>query len=360
MSEKLIRFSKWSLFIGAILIVYTLIGGLLMPLKTGISGSSKLKIRSGSLDTSVFELYNPVNDLQIEAVYLSKEGQLWRSDSSIKKGKQISAQFNVHLGTQKSGYADAFIRANYKHKDSFVWLYLANALWIEKSNSDTLSNALADVSIYDNTRIIDNVQGGFPNRIVLNESIRNLLYHVPMWFSMIFLLAVSMYYSIKYLRFGNIKDDWLSMSFLHVGILNGILGCITGALWARVTWQSWWPADDPKLNGVAIGMFMYFAYLVLRASLKDEYQKARIASVYNVLIFPIFMALIAIMPKLADNSLHPGAGGSVGFNNYDLDNTMRMYFYPAIIGWIGIFSFIAILRYRIERLQQHQLDNENE
>jgi hypothetical protein len=37
-----------------------------------------------------------------------------------------------------------------------------------------------------------------------------------------------------------------------------------------------------------------------------------------------------------------------------------MYFYPAIIGWIGIFSFIAILRYRIERLQQHQLDNENE
>ena len=181
-----------------------------------------------------------------------------------------------------------------------------------------------------------------------------------MWFSMMFLLAVSMFYSIRYLRFGNLSDDWISMSFLHVGILNGILGCITGSIWARVTWQSWWPSDDPKLNGVAIGMFMYFAYLLLRSSIKDDYQKARITSVYNVLIFPIFMALIAIMPKLADNSLHPGTGGSVGFNKYDLDNTLRMFFYPAILGWISIFSFIAILRYRIERLNQHQLDLENE
>lgn len=360
MNEKLIKRSKWLLVLGAILVVYTLIGGLLIPLKTGVSGSDKLKIKSTVLDSVKFEIYNPVPELIIEGAYLSKSDQIWKSQSVYNYGKTLIATFDVSLGDQKSGYADAFIRGQFQGQDSFVWLYLSNALWIEKSANDSTSNAIADPSILDNTRIIDEVQGGFPNRVVLNESIRNLLYHVPMWFSMMFLLAVSMYFSIKYLRFGHLKDDWISMSFLHVGILNGILGCITGSIWARVTWMSWWPADDPKLNGVAIGMFMYFAYLVLRASIKDEYQKARIASVYNVLVFPIFMALIAIMPKLADNSLHPGTGGSVGFNKYDLDNTLRIFFYPAILGWIAIFSFIAILRYRIERIHQRQLDLDNE
>ena len=360
MNERFLKKSNWLLILGAILVVYTLIGGLLIPLKTGIAGTNKFKINSANIDSVGFELYNPVSDINISEVYLSKEGQLWKSEETNKDGKWIQATFNVSLGNQKSGYADAFVRGSYRHKDSFVWMFLANAIWIEKSQNDTISTAIANTEYLSNTHIIDDVQSGFPNRIVLNESIRNLLYHVPMWFSMMFLLAVSMFYSIRYLRFGNLSDDWISMSFLHVGILNGILGCITGSIWARVTWQSWWPSDDPKLNGVAIGMFMYFAYLLLRSSIKDDYQKARITSVYNVLIFPIFMALIAIMPKLADNSLHPGTGGSVGFNKYDLDNTLRMFFYPAILGWISIFSFIAILRYRIERLNQHQLDLENE
>lgn len=360
MNERFLKKSNWLLILGAILVVYTLIGGLLIPLKTGIAGTNKFKINSAIIDSVGFELYNPVSDINISEVYLSKEGQLWKSEETNKDGKWVQATFNVSLGNQKSGYADAFVRGSYRHKDSFVWMFLANAIWIEKSQNDTISTAIANTEYLSNTHIIDDVQSGFPNRIVLNESIRNLLYHVPMWFSMMFLLAVSMFYSIRYLRFGNLSDDWISMSFLHVGILNGILGCITGSIWARVTWQSWWPSDDPKLNGVAIGMFMYFAYLLLRSSIKDDYQKARITSVYNVLIFPIFMALIAIMPKLADNSLHPGTGGSVGFNKYDLDNTLRMFFYPAILGWIAIFSFIAILRYRIERLNQHQLDLENE
>ena len=360
MNEGFLKKSNWLLILGAILVVYTLIGGLLIPLKTGIAGTNKFKINSANIDSVGFELYNPVSDINISEVYLSKEGELWKSEETNKDGKWVQATFNVSLGNQKSGYADAFVRGSYRHKDSFVWMFLANAIWIEKSQNDTISTAIANTEYLSNTHIIDDVQSGFPNRIVLNESIRNLLYHVPMWFSMMFLLAVSMFYSIRYLRFGNLSDDWISMSFLHVGILNGILGCITGSIWARVTWQSWWPSDDPKLNGVAIGMFMYFAYLLLRSSIKDDYQKARITSVYNVLIFPIFMALIAIMPKLADNSLHPGTGGSVGFNKYDLDNTLRMFFYPAILGWISIFSFIAILRYRIERLNQHQLDLENE
>ena len=186
---------------------------------------------------------------------------------------------------------------------------------------------------------------------ITNETIRNLFYHVPMWFTMIFLLGLSMFYAIKYLRNGKVDDDLRSHSLIQVGILTGILGCLTGSVWASVTWGQWWPRD-PKLNGVAIGMIMYFAYLLLRNGIRDEHQKARVSSVYNIFIYPIFISLIVIMPKLAGESLHPGAGGSVGFIKYDLDNTMRMYFYPAIIGWICIFMWLASLQYRYKKLIQ--------
>jgi heme exporter protein C len=363
MSENWIKSSRWFLIMGALLVSYTLIGGLLTPLKTGITAANRNAITSNKDEEVAFDIYNLNAAFSLDFVLLSKNGTFWRSHAAKIKNNQVMANFNVRLGVQESGYTDVFIRGSLGRKEK-VWMYLANGFWIEKNPSDSLpiSNALspADMKAFKNTVIIDKVQEGFPNRMVLNESIRNLLYHVPMWFSMMFLLAVSMFYAIRYLKFQQQQDDWLSMSFLHVGLLNGILGCITGSLWARVTWQSWWPADDPKLNGVAMGMFMYFAYLILRGSIKDEYQKAKLASIYNILVFPIFMALIAIMPKLADNSLHPGTGGSVGFNNYDLDNTLRLYFYPAIVGWILIFSFIAILRFRIEKIKQTQLDTDIE
>jgi len=96
--------------------------------------------------------------------------------------------------------------------------------------------------------------------------------------------------------------------------------------------------------------------LLLRSTLSDPYQRARITSVYSVFIFPIFIALIVIMPKLSPNSLHPGSGGTVGFNKYDLDSTMRLFFYPAVIGWIALFYWIANLRLRIAHLTEKQLN----
>ena len=106
-------------------------------------------------------------------------------------------------------------------------------------------------------------------------------------------------------------------------------------------------------------MTMYFAYLILRNTLKHEsHQKARISSVYGIMVYPIFIALIAIMPKLAAVSLHPGSGDTVGFNNYDLNNTLRLFFYPAVLGWIGVFGYLAILRIRLEILKKKKIENE--
>ena len=141
--------------------------------------------------------------------------------------------------------------------------------------------------------------GEVPRQPILNESIRNVYFHVPLWFAMIILMFTSMIFSIRFLKSNDLEYDKKAVEFANVAILFGILGCATGSIWANFTWSDPWP-NDPKLNSVAVSMLMYFAYLVLRGSFDDEQRRARISAVYNILAFAIFLPLIFILPRLTD------------------------------------------------------------
>ncbi len=198
--------------------------------------------------------------------------------------------------------------------------------------------------------IVMGLNGKVPRQAILNETVRNLYFHVTMWFGMIFLLIASVYHSVKYLQTADLSHDHKSNAYVETGLIFAVLGLITGSIWAKFTWGAWW-TNDPKLNSVAIGMLIYLAYLLVRSSLPDEQHKARISNVYNIFAFVIFMVLIWILPRLTD-SLHPGNGGNPGFNSMDLDNRMRMVFYPAIIGWTLLGFWIAQLKIRIKNIEE--------
>ncbi|QDH78178.1 ABC transporter permease [Echinicola soli] len=189
-----------------------------------------------------------------------------------------------------------------------------------------------------------------PRLPILNETIRALHFHVTMWFGMIIMLVVAVIYSVKYLRSGNLQDDDIAIEFTNAAILFGVLGIVTGMLWAKFTWGDYW-SGDPKQNAAAIGLLIYFAYLILRNSLVDVHQRARIGAVYNIFAFAAFIPLIFVLPRLTD-SLHPGNGGNPGFNAYDLDSNLRMVFYPAIIAWTLLGVWLASLRIRAKRLER--------
>lgn len=195
-----------------------------------------------------------------------------------------------------------------------------------------------------------------PAQPILHETIRNLYFHVPMWFSMITILGISATYSIKYLNNSLHDHDIIASQAANTGMLLGTLGLTTGSLWAKFTWGAFW-VSDVKLNGVAISMLIYLAYFILRGSVDEEQKRARISAVYNIFAFILFIVFIMILPRMND-SLHPGNGGNPGFNKYDLDSTMRMVFYPAVIGWILIALWILQLRVRITRLVYKSLFNE--
>ncbi len=189
-----------------------------------------------------------------------------------------------------------------------------------------------------------------PRLPILNETIRALHFHVTMWFGMILMLLVAVVYSVKYLRSNDPRHDDVAIEFTNAAILFGVLGILTGMLWAKFTWGDYW-SGDPKQNASAIGLLMYFAYLILRGSLNDPQQRGRIGAVYNIFAFAAFIPLIFVLPRLTD-SLHPGNGGNPGFNAYDLDSKLRMVFYPAIVGWTLLGTWIATVRVRIRKVER--------
>ena len=187
-----------------------------------------------------------------------------------------------------------------------------------------------------------------PQLPILHESIRNLFFHVTIWFAMIILMASSLIYGIKYLRTNNIDFDIKAEKCAITGIFLGIIGLITGSIWAKNTWGAWW-VNDAKLNGAAATMLVYLAYMVLRSSIDDETKRARISSVYGIFSFVMMLVFIMILPRLTV-SLHPGNGGNPGFNAYDLDNNMRKLFYPAIIAQTLLGVWITEILVRLQRL----------
>lgn len=197
----------------------------------------------------------------------------------------------------------------------------------------------------------------------LQETIRNLFFHVCMWFGMMILFTISFIQAIKYLRTNNIKHDIASRQFVGTGILFGILGYATGSIWMSYTWAD--PnnpayasfssiAREPKLIGAAIALLVYAAYLVLRDSIQDLDKKARISAVYNIFAYAMLFPSIWIIPRLLP-SLHPGREGNPALNFNDIDNNMRMVFYPAVIGWSLLGVWITTLKIRLKLLQEQKL-----
>ncbi|WP_018626447.1 cytochrome c biogenesis protein CcsA [Niabella aurantiaca] len=202
-----------------------------------------------------------------------------------------------------------------------------------------------------------------PNLPILGETSRNLFYHVGMWAAMMVLFVCSLVHSIRYLRTMNLKYDIAAKNYATVGIFFGLLGYATGAIWASYTWadpnnpafQSFSAvAREPKLIGTAVGLLIYFAYLILRDSINDLDKRARVSAVYNIFAFAMLFPTIFIVPRLLP-SLHPGQEGNPALNFNDVSSQMRMVEFPAFIGWALLGVWIATLKIRINLLKEKSL-----
>lgn len=202
-----------------------------------------------------------------------------------------------------------------------------------------------------------------PRLPALQETIRNLYFHVGMWMAMMTVFTCSFVQAIRYLRTNKLKYDIYSRQYSSVGIVFGFLGYTTGAIWMSYTWAD--PnnptaasfssiAREPKLIGTAIALLIYLAYHILRDSIQDMDKKARVSAVYNIFAYAMLFPSIWIVPRLLP-SLHPGQDGNPALNLKDVSPMMRIVEFPAFIGWALLGVWITTLKIRLNLLKEKNL-----
>ncbi|MEI6312823.1 MAG: cytochrome c biogenesis protein CcsA [Bacteroidota bacterium] len=347
----------WWKIVGLIFLTIIIIGGLYLPLNPGIINTTPDTVAIGEQVELKIQTYNATfskEDNHIQAYIKSKKHILQADTAFVIDANQVAAIFTIPYEIDSISLTNTSFDIIVLDEEHGT-LTERNAIQVQNTNIEALD--MKSVQSATAPTVLKAKKFGFPNREILQESIRNLFFHVPMWFGMVFLLFFSFISSILYLGKNENKFDIYAASAAEGGLLFGTLGIITGMCWATFTWGAPWP-NDPKLNGAAIAMLIYIAYAILRKSISDPIRKAKVSAVYNIFAFFIYLAFVFIYPRLTD-SLHPGNGGNPAFSNADLDNRLRMFFYPAVMGWSILGFWLVSLKIRYKFAHQKLIEIES-
>lgn len=344
-------YHNWWKLLGVLIFGYVLIGGMTKPLNPGITSISPDRADAGenvTIDITGYNTHFKEGEyhawIKLDSTHLLKAVSVAPIDDNLLK-----ASFGIPSNMPNEKEFNYATIITYSSKDGAA---------VRPSKFQISNGSFGEDPAWQEDLGMDLIQPAgirFPFRTILDETIRNTFFHVALWLAMIILLLAGLFHAVQYLRFKNLRNDMLSAGFNRVAIFFGILGLITGSIWARFAWGTWWTTDI-KLNMSAIAMLIYLAYLILRSSTIDYEKRARLSAVYSLFSFAILIPLIFVIPRMTD-SLHPGNGGNPALGGEDLDNTLRLFFYPSIIALILIGTWIATLLYRSDWLEYNALQD---
>ncbi len=177
-----------------------------------------------------------------------------------------------------------------------------------------------------------------PTERVMGDVQRIFYFHVGIAWIGGLALFVTFISSILYLWRGEQrKHDIVASSSVEIGVVFGLLTIISGMLWARPVWNTWW-TWDPRLTTTAITLFIYVAYLMLRGAVEDPQRRARFAAVYGVIAFA--SVPITFFATRWWNTIHPDLFSQGDFP--PLAPIMRISMFVAL----GAFSLLYVLLMR--------------
>ena len=192
----------------------------------------------------------------------------------------------------------------------------------------------------------------------LGDKARIIYLHVPMsWISVLAFLT-SMVYSIRYLRTRDIELDIKAYSAAEIGFMFCILATVTGSLWAKFNWGSFWNWD-PRETSIFILLLIYGAYFSLRSAIENPEQKAKLSSVYSIIAFVTVPFFIFIMPRIVE-SLHPADTIVNSQGKITMNPVMLTIFLTSLTGFSLLFFWIFNIKYRLEKLNLNILNSKSD
>ncbi len=140
--------------------------------------------------------------------------------------------------------------------------------------------------------------------------------------------------AIGHLRTGDRAWDMRSYVAIHMALIFGVAGLITGSIWAKASWGHWWQWSDPTLTSFLIVLLLFATYQPLRFSIEDPERQARYASVFAV-VAAAFVPLNFIAVRLAQQFVHPRILTLGGGN---LPSSMRLTFVISLLGMALLYA----------------------
>jgi heme exporter protein C len=190
-----------------------------------------------------------------------------------------------------------------------------------------------------------------PTEAVMGHVQRVFYFHVATgWVGMIgFLLAV--FSGIMYLIKTDLRWDIIGLAGIEVGLVFSFINIVTGAIWARPIWNTWW-TWDPRLVTATIMELVYLAYLMLRQGIDEPERRARFGAIYAILGFvsvPLSFLSIRIW-----RTIHPvvvGSGDPGAEGTFDMTTDMQTAFFFSLFTFTVFGITLLWHRIRIGQLQ---------
>lgn len=183
-----------------------------------------------------------------------------------------------------------------------------------------------------------------PAKGFLGESSRIVFFHVPAAWTAALAFLIAAAYSLAYLVRRNPRSDRVAEASVRLGLLFAILTLITGSLFAKIMWGSYWNWD-PRESSYLLLVFLYGAYLFLRAAIDDPERRARIGAAYALFAAVLMPFLVFVAPRITQ-SLHPQTVINPQ-GRILMDIPTRAVFFGGLIGFTGIFLWLLQLETRL-------------
>ncbi|MEP3891818.1 MAG: heme ABC transporter permease [Hellea sp.] len=191
-----------------------------------------------------------------------------------------------------------------------------------------------------------------PPAIEHGQSVRMMYTHVPAaWCAMMAYTALAIASLVSFIWRHPLADS-AAKSFAVPGAAFTFLALVTGSLWGKPAWGTWWQWDG-RMTSVLILFFIYMGYLALWTIIPERKRAARLASILAMVGF----INIPIIKFSVDwwNTLHqpasistPGAPGMPPEILWPL--FMMMAAYSFLFGWLALRGIEAdIVRSRKSR-----------
>src|SRR3990172_2476330 len=187
----------------------------------------------------------------------------------------------------------------------------------------------------------------FPFILGLEQNAKIIFFHVPTSWLTVIAFLMSTIFSIQYLRKKNLDDDAKSYAAAQLGIIFCILATVTGAVWAKFAWGSFW-SWDPRQTSIFALLLIYGALFALRSSIESEEKRATLSAVYSLIAFVTVPFFIFIMPRIM-KGLHPGSADDTSAGpvvNFQMNSSMLLIFVLSMIGFTILYFWMWRIGYK--------------